>query len=59
MSFQGGELINYKATDLQYPQKLANCSLHTRRLLQTAHDLIKANQNYNKTSYDRNQDYDA
>jgi predicted ABC-type ATPase len=59
MSFQGGEIIAYKATNLQYPQKFADFSFNTRRLPQIGHDLIKANRDYNKTLIERDQDHDG
>jgi len=48
MSFEKSILVNYQATELQYPQKFAQFSFQHNRLNQEAYTIIIANTSYNK-----------
>lgn len=46
MTFKKSEIQLYRSTHLQYPQKFTDFSFAKGRLNQHAHDIIKANQNF-------------
>ncbi len=46
MSFRKSELVNFTASDLDYPQKFADYAFQGDRSNTDAHAIIKANQNY-------------
>lgn len=48
MSFQKGELLNYKSSDLAYPQKFAEYSYRKERLNEDAYKIIVANKDFTK-----------